>query len=139
MKRRHEFYLEGEVSERLAALAAKPGASKTQIMTAALTAYLDRRGAGEIEERFKARLDRLSLQLGLLSRDQQVVAETLALLVRYQFMVTAPPPETDRAARLLAQERFKSFIEQVSRRITGGKSVIEDVLALARAEEGVSS
>ena len=139
MKRRHEFYLEGEASERLAALAAKPGASKTQIMTAALTAYLDRRGAGEIEERFKARLDRLSTQLGRIERDQQVVAETLALLVRYQLTVTAPPPETDRAARLLAQERFKSFIEQVSWRITGGKSVIDDVLSVAPAEEGAPS
>ncbi len=138
MKRRHEFYLEGEVSERLAALAAKPGASKTQIMTAALTAYLDRRGASEIEERFKARLDRLSLQLGRIERDQQVVAETLALFVRYQLMVTSPPPETDRALRHLAQERFKSFVEQVSRRITGGKSVIDDVLSLAPTDEGTA-
>lgn len=138
MKQRHEFNLEGEISERLSALAAKPGSSKTQIMTAALAAYLDRRGAGELEDRFKARLDRLSLQLGRIERDQQVVAETLALFVRYQLTVTSPPPETDRAARLVAQERFKSFVEQVSRRITGGKSVIDDVLSLAPAE-GASS
>jgi hypothetical protein len=34
----------------------------------------------------------------------------------------------------VAQERFKSFVEQVSRRITGGKSVIDEVLSLAPAE-----
>lgn len=128
MKRRHEFYLEDDVSEQLAALASKPGSSKTQIMSAALRAYIDRRGANELDERFKARLDRLSVQLGRVERDQQVIAETLALFVRYQLMVTAPPPETDRAARAIAHERFRSFIEQVGRRIAGGRSLAEDVL-----------
>jgi hypothetical protein len=118
MKKRHEFYLEGEVSERLATLAAKPGASKTAIMTDALKAYLDRRAANALDERFKARLDELSVQLAPIARDQQIVAESLALLVRFQFMVTAPLPDSDRAARALAHERFKAFVEQVSRRIS---------------------
>src|SRR5689334_8510301 len=117
MKRRHEFYLDEDVSEQLAALAEKPGSSKTQIMTAALRVYLERRGASELDERFRARLDRLSIQLGRIERDQQVIAETLALSVRYQLMVTAPPPKTDRAAHAIAQERFDSFMEQVGRRI----------------------
>ena len=101
MKRRHEFYLDADVSEQLNALAAKPGASKTAIMSDALRAYLERRGANELDQRFRARLDRLSMQLGRIERDQQVIAEMLALFVRFQLTVTAPVPEGDRAARAL--------------------------------------
>jgi hypothetical protein len=56
MKRRHEFYLEEELSERLATVAAKPGSSKTAIMTDALKAYFDRRAGTELDERFRARM-----------------------------------------------------------------------------------
>jgi len=135
MKKRHEFYLEDEVSERLAAMAARPGASKTAIMTDALKAYFDRRGASDLDERFKARLDKLSVQLARIERDQQIVAETLALLARFQFMVAAPLSDSDGAARALAQERFKAFIEQVSRRVSSGRSLIEHVLATKSAAE----
>jgi len=135
MKRRHEFYLDEDVSERLATMAAKPGSSKTAIMTDALKAYFARDAAGELDERFKARLDKQSHQLARIERDQQIVAETVALLARFQFLVTAPLPESDRAARAMAQERFKAFVEQVSRRISSGRSLIEDVLALRNASE----
>ncbi|SJZ31005.1 Ribbon-helix-helix protein, copG family [Enhydrobacter aerosaccus] len=128
MKRRHEFYLDADVSEQLNALAAKPGASKTAIMSDALRAYLERRGANELDQRFRARLDRLSMQLGRIERDQQVIAEMLALFVRFQLTVTAPIPEADRAARALGQARYESFIQQVSRRLAGGVGTIEDVL-----------
>jgi hypothetical protein len=135
MKVHHHFRLDGEISEQLAALAAKPGSSKSAIMADALRAYLGRRAAGELDERFKVRLDRLSIQLGRVERDQQIVAETLALFVRFQLMVTAPVPESDRAARLLGQDRFKTFVEQVGRRISRGHTLIDDVLALAQAPE----
>jgi hypothetical protein len=131
MKRRHEFYLDEDLSERLATIAAKPGSSKTAIMSDALRAYLDRGAASELDERFSARLDKQSLQLARIER----VAETVALLSRFQFLVTAPLPDSDRAARALAQERFKAFVEQVSRRLAGGRGLIEDVLAFKSASE----
>src|SRR5579883_240826 len=118
MKRRHEFYLDTDVSEQLNALAAKPGASKTAIMSDALRAYLERRGRNE--------------------RDQQVIAEMLALFVRFQLTVTAPVPEADRAARALGQARYESFIQQVSRRLAGSGGTIEDVLAHQRPSESAS-
>jgi len=135
MKRRHEFYLDEDISDRLSTMAKKPGSSKTAIMIDALRAYLDRGAASELDERFRARLDKQSLQLARIERDQQIVAETVALLARFQFMVTAPVPESDRAARVLAQERFKGFVEQVSRRISSGRSLIDDVLAFKSAAE----
>jgi predicted transcriptional regulator len=138
MKRRHEFYLDADVSEHLSALAAKPGASKTAIMSDALRAYLERRGASELDQRFRARLDRLSIQLGRIERDQQVIAEMLALFVRFQLTVTAPIPDADRAARALGQARYHSFLEQVSRRLAGSAGAIEDVLALRQPAETCS-
>jgi Ribbon-helix-helix protein, copG family len=133
MKRRHEFNLDEDLAERLAELAARPGASKSAIMADALRAWLERRAASEIDERFKVRLDRLSLQLGRIERDQQIVAETLALLARFQLTVSAPLAESDRAGRAIGQERFKSFLEQVSRRVAGGRGLIDDVSALTEA------
>jgi hypothetical protein len=128
MKRRAEFYLDEDLAERLGKLAAKPGSSKTAIMADALKAYLDRRGASELEEQFKTRLNKLSQQLGRIERDLQVVAEALALSVRYQLMVAAPLIEPDKAMRAVAQDRFQSFVTQVSRRIAGGRSLTEEVL-----------
>jgi hypothetical protein len=84
MKRRHEFYLDEDVSEQLASLARKPGGSKTAIMTTALRAYFDRRGTNELDDQFRARLDKLSLQSARIERDQQIVAESLALLAHFQ-------------------------------------------------------
>jgi hypothetical protein len=104
-------------------------------MIDALKSYFDRRAGSELDERFRGRLDELSIQLGRIERDQQVVAETLALFARFQFMVTAPLSNSDHAARSLAQERFKAFIEQISRRVSSGRSLIEDVVSLASASE----
>ncbi len=135
MKRWHEFYLDEDLSERLATMAAKPGSPKTAIMTDALKAYIDRRAASELDERFKTRLDKQSHQLARIERNHQILAETVALLARFQFLFTAPLPESDRAGRAMAQERFKAFVEQVSRRISSGRSLIEDVLSLSRPSE----
>ena len=51
---RHQLFLPRPLSDRLEALAAKPGASKSSILALAVTAYLDRRGANELDERFAA-------------------------------------------------------------------------------------
>jgi hypothetical protein len=117
MKRRREFYVEEEVAERLATMAAEPGSSKTAIMTNALKAYFDFTALGPNSKRFRAWLGRLSVQLGRIERDRQIVAETSALLARFQLLVTTSLSDPDRAALPTAQERFKAFVEQVSRRV----------------------
>src|SRR3546814_8413963 len=81
-KVRHQLFLPKPVSDRLEALAAKPGASKSAILTDAVTAWLNRRGASELEDRFGIRLDRLTAAIGRLERDSHVQIETLALFVR---------------------------------------------------------
>ncbi len=122
MKPRHHLYLDDELTEQLEALAAKPGSSKSAIVSDALRSYLARRGSKEIDDLLKVRLDRFGAQLNRIERDQQVVLESLALFVRYQLTVTAPLPEPDQAARAVGQDRFQAFIDQVGRQLANGKS-----------------
>lgn len=136
MKPRHHLYLDDELTEQLEALAAKPGSSKSAIVSDALRAFIARRGANEIDDRLKVRLDRVSRQINRIERDQQILLESLALFVRYYLTVTAPLPEADQeAARALGQERFQAFIDQVGRRIAGGRTLAGEVLGRTSEEE----
>ena len=119
-KVRHQLFLDGDISEKLEALAAKPGASKSAILADAIIAWLNRRGSHELDERFGLRLNRISAQLNRIERDGQVLLETLALFVRYQLTVTAPLPEPDQAARAVGRDRFEAFVDQVGRQIASG-------------------
>lgn len=120
-KVRHQLFLDADLSARLEALAARPGASKSTILADAVAAWLHRRGTQELDDRFGLRLNRLSNQLDRVERDGQVLLESLALFVRYQFTVTAPLPEPDKAARAVGQDRFQKFIDQVGRQIAAGR------------------
>ena len=124
MKPRHHLYLDDELTAQLEALAAKPGSSKSAIVADALRQYLARRGAHDIDEALKIRLDRQSRQIERIERDGQVLLESLALFIRYQLTVTAPLPEPDKAARAVGQERFQKFIDQVGRQIAGGNRTL---------------
>ena len=134
MKSRHHFYIERELMKRLDQLAQKPGVTRSAILEEGLRAYLDRRGASELDDKFKHRLDRLSLQLGRIERDIGIVMESLALFVRYELTVTAPIPEDDVTSRTIGQERFQAFLDQVCRRIAGGKDFRAEVLSRAGQE-----
>ncbi|WP_449472557.1 CopG family transcriptional regulator [Sphingobium chungangianum] len=112
------------MSDALDALAAKPGATKSGIVSDALAAYLARRGSKEVDDLLKVRLDRMSRDIGRLARDIEVLLESLSLFIRYQLTVTAPLPEADHAARAVGRERFEAFVTQVGRQIAGGKRSI---------------
>lgn len=123
-KIRHQLFLDADLSEKLETLAAKPGASKSAILADAVAAWLSRRGAQELDDRFGLRLNRISAQLNRIERDGQVLLESLALFVRYQLTVTAPLPEPDPAARAIGRDRFQAFVDQVGRQIAdGGRSL----------------
>jgi Arc/MetJ family transcription regulator len=131
MKPRHHIYLDDELTEKLDALAAAPGSSKSAIVADALRAHLARRGARELDDLLKTRIGKLGDQVGRVERNLDVVLESLALFVRYQLAVTPPLPEADqKAARAVGHDRFQAFIAQVGRRIAGGKRVSDDLQAL---------
>jgi hypothetical protein len=131
MKRRHEFYLEEEVSERLATVAAKPGSSKTAIMTGALKAYFDRRAGTELDGRFKARLDKLSVQLGRIgatSRSWRRRWLSLPDFSSWSLLLLRIP---------IAQrgDWLKSASSYLSNRSPNGHGLVEDVLLLTSPAE----
>src|SRR3546814_14115338 len=95
LKTRHQFYLPDDLSETLAALAAKPGASKTAILTDVLRAWLERKAGHELDERFGPRLNRqqriaLRSEATLIAMD-----EAHDLFVGNQLTLVAHPPPFD--------------------------------------------
>lgn len=120
-KVRHQLFLPKPLSERLEALAAKPGASKSAILTDAVSAWLNRRGASELEDRFAIRLDRLTQAIGRVDRDTHVILETLALFIRFELSIQVPLAENDQAGRALAAKRFEAFVMQVGRQVAAGR------------------
>jgi hypothetical protein len=123
-KCRHQFFLPEPLSERLEALAAKPGASKTSIMTEAFTGWLDRRAAHELDDRFGGRLDRHSRSADRMERKLNFLAETLGLFVRHQLTLTAHQPAFDAETQQMGQLRYDAFVKLVGRlaaRSVGGR------------------
>lgn len=123
-KIRHQLFLPRPLSDRLEALAAKPGASKSAILVDAVTAWLSRRGTSELDDRFGLRLDRMTTALGRIERDGHILLETLALFVRYELAIHAPLAENDQAGRAVAAKRFEAFVAQVGRQVAGGRQTI---------------
>ena len=85
MKPRHNIYIDEETSAELEALAAKPGASKSAIITDAIRHYIRHRGAHALDEALRIRLDRLTRENNLIRRDIDVLTESLAFFVRLPF------------------------------------------------------
>lgn len=116
-KTRHQFYLPDDLSEKLEALATEPGSSKTAILTDAFRAWLERRGATELDERFGVRLDRLSRADEQLAGKLDFVAEALGTFVQHQLTLVAHQPPFDTETGQLGLQRYRAFVEMVGRRL----------------------
>ena len=132
-KRRLCLYLDPKLGARLEKLAAKPGATMTNIVSDALRDFFDRQGSDALDERIKERLDRSNNQLNRMERDQRVILESLALFIRYQLTVSNPIPQSQLAAmQALGNERFQTFIDEVGRRIARGKGIGAEITEKAK-------
>jgi hypothetical protein len=90
-----------------------------------VTAWLNRRGVSELEDRFALRLDRMSNALGRIERDGHVVLETLALFVRFELAIQAPLAENDvRAARSHASASRRSSCRSAAQIATGRRTLL---------------
>jgi predicted transcriptional regulator len=124
MKVRQNLYIDRAISDAIEALASAPGANKSRMVNDALAAWLARRATKEVDDLFKARLDRISREMGKTRRDIDVLLESFSLFVRYQLTVMAPLPEADAAARAIGQARFEAFLRQVGRQIADGNRTL---------------
>ena len=133
---RHQLFLTKDLSERLEMLAAKPGATKSAILVDALTAWLNRRAASELEDKFGIRLDRMTNAIGRIERDGHVLLETLALFVLIELTVNAPLPKGDDAARAVGRARFEEFVARVGERLASGRRTLApDTIATLRKDQ----
>ncbi len=125
---RLNLFIEREHARRLDELAAMKGISKSSIVAAALASWLSPDSGDQREAAMAKRLDRLSRQFEKLERDQVILIETVALYVRYFLTVSTPMPEAHRdAARAQGKVRYTQFIEQLSRHLMRGQSLIKDL------------
>jgi len=121
---RYQLFLPLRLSAKLEELAARPGATKSAILTDAVQAWLTRRGTSEIEDRFGHRLDRMSMALGRIERDGHILLESLALFVRYELAIHPPLADGDEAGHALGRERFEAFVAQVGRQLAAGRKTL---------------
>src|SRR6516162_7919721 len=129
MKPRLSACLSDSVSQRLELAAKRPGANKSAIVDAALDRFLNPERDTSGDAALIRRLDRMSGQLDRFDRDLSVMAETLALFIRYYLTITPPLPSGDQdAARALGRERFDMFVVQVGKRVASGGRLVADVM-----------
>ena len=127
-KTRLSVYLDPEMMAQLAELADRKRQPKSLIAEAAIMSFLTPDDADRREAVVTRRLDLLTRQGERLERDLSVVAETLALFIRFWLSVTPPLPQSAQAAAQAAgRERFESFLEALGRRLAKGRSVLREV------------
>ena len=114
-KTRHQFYLPDALSAKLDTLAMEPGASKTSILSDALTAWIERSGAQELDGRFGPRLDRMTRTTERIEEKLDVLNEAFGLFVLHQLTLTAHQPSFDQETSKLGRERYDGFVNQAGR------------------------
>ncbi|HJP69846.1 MAG TPA: ribbon-helix-helix protein, CopG family [Sphingomicrobium sp.] len=112
--------------EQLEKLARSPGMSRSKIVAAAVAAFIQSKGADEVERRFAYRLDRMSNQLSRIERNTHIEIESVALFARYMLTVIAPVAEDDDAARAIGRERFTAFVSRVGQQLASGRRTFND-------------
>jgi predicted transcriptional regulator len=130
MKVQAKVYLPGDVARALDEAARRMRRSKSEIMVAALAAYLSPDGAEASEGAITRRLDRMSREIERLERDVTISNEAVALFVR-TWLRNAPSMSSadDQAAADTGRERYARFIETLARRISTGKLLRQEISA----------
>lgn len=119
-KTRHQFYLPDHLSEKLDALASKPGTSKTSILTDALASWFERKGSQALDQRFGPRLDRQSRTSERIERKVDAMTELVGVFVQHQLTLVAHQPAFDDETGRLGRERYLQLLDLVERRMVRG-------------------
>jgi len=127
-KDRLNVYFDPALSGELEALAARRKVSKSQIVEAALAAFLSPDGADQREAAIVRRLDRLTRAVERLERNQSIGNEAMALFIKFWLTTTPPlPDEMREAAQSSGKERYDGFVEALGRRLAKGKTLTKEV------------
>jgi hypothetical protein len=127
-KARLSVYLDSDMMAQLTELAHRKDQPKSLIAEAAILSFLTPDDSDRREAVVTRRLDLLTRQGERLERDLSIVAETVALFIRFWLTVTpALPQGAQAAAQATGRERFESFLETLGRRLAKGRSVLREV------------
>ena len=127
-KDRVHVSFDAALSAELDALAVRRKVPKSQIVEAALAAFLSPDCADQREAAIVRRLDRLTRAVERLERDVTVGNEAVALFVKFWLTTTPPLPDTMRkAAQATGRERYEGFVEALGRRLAKGSTLTKEV------------
>jgi len=117
-KIRHQLFLPEDMSKRLAQLASASSRARSEILVEALDAWFSRREAPRSDQAIGMRLTRIEQTLDWLRRNDDLVWEIMARLVRHQLVCAAQTPPSS-AARAIGAKHFAELIDEVADRLAG--------------------
>lgn len=125
---KHSFCLNAALSRQLGELAIAKRVTKTEIVEAALASLLSPDAEQRMEAVLARRLDRITRHLDRLEWQTELSNEALGLFIR--FWLTSNPPLPDavsKAAQATGKKRWQSFIEALTRRMSLGPKLGEEM------------
>jgi predicted DNA-binding protein len=136
MKPKTSVYVAGDVAGRLAMVAKRPGTTKSKIVNEALDRFLDPARDQHLAATIVEGQRELSREIRHLHRELDIIAETLALWLRYFLTITPPlPAGNQEPTRLIGRQRFDVSIREIARRKPSDARYLARVVKLA-AKEG---
>ena len=135
MKVQTKVFLARDLSLALDAASRRMRRSKSEIVQAAVAAYLSPDGDEVSEAAVTRRLDRISRSIERLERDVTISNEAVALFVKA--WLTATPSlasGNQKAQNAKGLERYAGFLEALSRRLASGRLLRAEVLNDANGE-----
>ncbi|MET1755688.1 hypothetical protein ABVV53_09485 [Novosphingobium sp. RD2P27] len=117
-KTRHQLFLPEDMSKRLAHVAESSGKARSEILLEALDAWFTRRQAPRTDEAIGVRLTRIERNLDCLRRNEALVWEIMARVVRHQLISSAQTPAS-REAQAVGAKLFAELIDEVADRLAG--------------------
>ena len=128
MKSRLNCYFDPKLADQLTSFALRQGIHRSQLVEAAVRAFLSPDALDRREAAFVRRLDRLSRQLERIERDLTIAIEVQAQFVRFWLSASPPiPPDQQDAAKARGSSRYKGFIETLGRRLQRGDSLVREI------------
>ncbi len=119
-KTRHQFYLPDDLTAELEAFASRPGLTKTDILTQAMTAWFRRQKGEELDRQFSPAFERVLRELRTTQRRVDAHTEMLGVFAQHQLMLVAHHPPFDAETRERGQQKFRQLLTLVERRLGEG-------------------
>jgi fructosamine-3-kinase len=134
MKRRQDpkikltVYVSRIVAEQLDFACKDRTKNKSKLTETALSELLNPKAEDQLDSAMPRRFDRLTREVGVINRHQQIVIESLGLFIR-NYLITSPlpPPSEQQAAQALGHQRFQRFIEQLGRRLASTTTFANEI------------